>query len=163
MCLKGNHENRTVGLIFRIQSKSADPSNPEIQTIPDLFNSYIPDGLALSPNRVVRSSIYAQTGNQAEIQTPTHWNVIGWQPAACVIAQQYSFATFLPLSFHSRTENFKLRLRTLIVPVFIVFDVARVCNCLTWSCITLNVHLYLYNLQWRLFVRLRADIAYTTI
>jgi hypothetical protein len=79
MCLTENHENRTVGLIFRIQSKSADPSNPEIQTIPDVDNSYIPDGLALSPDRVVWSSIYeyAQTGSQAEIQTPTHWNVIG--------------------------------------------------------------------------------------
>jgi hypothetical protein len=53
MCLKENHENRTVGLNFRIQSKSTDPSNPEIQTIPDLCDSYIPDGLALNPNRVV--------------------------------------------------------------------------------------------------------------
>jgi len=79
MCLKENHENRTVGLNFRIQGKSADPSNPEIQTIPDLLNSYTPDGLALSPNRVVRLSIrvYAQTGSQAEILTPKHWNVIG--------------------------------------------------------------------------------------
>jgi hypothetical protein len=27
-------------------------------------------------------------------------------PAACVIAQQYSFATFVSLCFHSRNENF---------------------------------------------------------
>jgi hypothetical protein len=101
MCLKQNHENRTVGLNFRLQNKSAGPSNPEIQTIPDLCNSYIPDGLALSPNRVAWSSIYAQTRSQAKIQTATHWNVIGLQSAACVIAQQYSFATFVPPSFHS--------------------------------------------------------------
>jgi hypothetical protein len=42
------------------------------------------------------------------IQTPTQWNLIGLQhdrPTACVIAQQYSPATFLSLRFDSTKKH----------------------------------------------------------
>jgi hypothetical protein len=48
--------------------------------------------------------MYVQ-GSPVEIQTSTHWSLIGRSmtaPHACVIAQQYSSTTFVSLRFHSR-------------------------------------------------------------
>jgi hypothetical protein len=54
--------------------------------------------------------MYVQ-GSLVEIQTPTHWNLIGRsmnRPASCVVCQQYSSTTFIFISlrFHSRKEKF---------------------------------------------------------
>jgi hypothetical protein len=43
--------------------------------------------------------------------------MIGRSPAACVVAQQYSSATFASLRFLSRKEKFGTRFKT-IVPSF---------------------------------------------
>jgi hypothetical protein len=47
-------------------------------------------------------------GSPAEIQTPTHWKLIGHSMTAPppVIAQHYSSYTFVSLRFHSRKEQF---------------------------------------------------------
>jgi len=54
--------------------------------------------------------IYVQ-GTPAEIQTSKHRNPIDRRkhPAACVIAQQCSSATFVSLRFHSNKEKFGTR------------------------------------------------------
>jgi hypothetical protein len=63
-------------------------------------------------------------GDAVEIQTPTHWNLIGSSmtaPAACVIAQQYSSATFILLVFHSRKEKFGALFSKVIISIFFTF------------------------------------------
>jgi len=58
----------------------------------------------------IYSQIYVQ-GTPAEIQAPKHRNPIyrRKRPAACVIAQQCSSATFVSLRFHSSKEKFGAR------------------------------------------------------
>jgi len=49
------------------------------------------------------------------IQTPAHWNLIGPQyecATVCVMAQQYSSATFVSLRVHFRQEKILLALQT---------------------------------------------------
>jgi hypothetical protein len=53
-------------------------------------------------------------GSPIEIQTPGHWHLTG-RPDTCVIAQQYSSATFVSLHFHSRKEEFGARFKRDIV------------------------------------------------
>ena len=58
--------------------RSASTSEYKARALIHRIQKYRPsDGLALSPDRILWSSIYAQIGSQAEIQTPTHWNLIG--------------------------------------------------------------------------------------
>jgi hypothetical protein len=42
-----------------------------------------------------------------------------YRPAACVIAQQYSSATFFSLRIHSHNENFGALLKTAFISLFI--------------------------------------------
>jgi hypothetical protein len=60
--------------------------------------------------------------NSVKIQTPTHWYQDQPQhdcPAACVIAQHYSSATFISLRRHSRKENFVTRFKNVISIMFL--------------------------------------------
>jgi hypothetical protein len=45
------------------------------------------------------------------------------RPAACVIAQQYSFATFVSMCFHSRKEKFGARFKLYFI--FNIFKIAQ--------------------------------------
>ena len=42
------------------------------------------------------------------------------RPAACVIAQQYSSATFYSLRFHSHKENFGIRCKNVINSIYLL-------------------------------------------
>jgi hypothetical protein len=65
-------------------------------------------------------------GSPAEIQIRTSWCLIGRSLTTppCVIAQQYSSATFVSLRFHSRYQKFGALLKSVGIPF--VF-----CNCLS--------------------------------
>jgi hypothetical protein len=47
------------------------------------------------------------------------------RPVACVIAQQYSFATFVSLRFHSRTVEFGAHFKN-VVSILLLFKKFRV-------------------------------------
>ena len=75
--------------------------------------------------------IYVQ-GRPVEIHARTHRNLIGRSmtaPAACVIAQQYSFATFVSLRFHSshyHKEKFGASFKNAATSVFLLVLKLRV-------------------------------------
>jgi hypothetical protein len=62
--------------------------------------------------------------NPTEIETPAHRNLFGRKqdcPAACVIAQQYSSATFVSLLFHPIMETFVTHSRHVIFDLLNIF------------------------------------------
>jgi hypothetical protein len=57
----------------------------------------------------VDNHTYNTQRNPAEIQTPTHWYLIGRSmtaPPPCVIAQQYFPSTLVSMRFNFLKENF---------------------------------------------------------
>jgi Na+(H+)/acetate symporter ActP len=55
---------------------------------------------------------------------PTHWNLIARSmnaPSVCVIAQQYTSATFISLRFHSRKVKFGARFKNITISNFYFF------------------------------------------
>jgi hypothetical protein len=59
-------------------------------------------------------------GIHFDIQTPTHWRMIGRSITAPppVIAQQYSSTTFIALSFHSSKEKLGACVKNIIISEF---------------------------------------------
>ena len=65
------------------------------------------------------------------ILNPNTKHIESDRPAACVIAQQYSSATFVPLLFHSTKEN-PGALKNIITSIFLTFCKFRLfCHCAT--------------------------------
>jgi len=61
-------------------------------------------------------------GSPAESQSPVHWEMIGRSPrptpAAFVIAQQYSYATFVSQRFHCRKQMVGAVFKNVTISVF---------------------------------------------
>jgi hypothetical protein len=92
------------------------------QTFPDLRNCYIPENPAqiefcASRYRIYQwSTVYVylctrQSSRNPNYSTPETDRPQYNRPATCVIAQQYSCATFISLHFHYRKEKFVRRFK----------------------------------------------------
>jgi hypothetical protein len=59
--------------------------------------------------------MYVYGRESVEIQTPKHCNLIADRSGACVIAQQYSSACCVSLSFHFHKEKFDVFLKNVVL------------------------------------------------
>lgn len=81
--------------------------------------------------------VYTQL-SQVEIETPTHWNLIGRSVTTLLpgtVAQQYSSTTFVLLWFHSCKEklgtHFKNIILSFLISLFYFLSIMKFCK--SWS------------------------------
>jgi len=91
------------------------------QTFPSLHSSYVPKDMVKGGIEYSCGQLYMYfQGSPDEIQTPIALEPDRpqhYHPAACVIAQQYSSATFVSLHFHSSKEKFGRLLKNVTISV----------------------------------------------
>ena len=120
ICLTSSAVRIYKGILFTFQ----------VQTLPDLRNSYVPKRLAQVEFCARRNWVCIWSNTCAYI-TKSSWNPNtntlepDWpqhdRPAGCVIAQQYSSSTCVSRSFHSRKEKFGARLTNLVIYIYTYF------------------------------------------
>jgi hypothetical protein len=103
-----------------------------VQSLRDLRSSYVPEDpvqveFCARQNWVCIHIVSCVCRSPGEVLTQTHWSLIDRRydrPAACVIAQQYSFAIFSSLHCHSRKEKSSALFKNFFIQVFLYFKMS---------------------------------------
>jgi len=102
----------------------------EVQTLSDLSNGYVPGGMAHITFCEIWNWVYIWS-NMFVCRRESSWNPNFWTqdpdwpqhdcPASCVVAQQYSSATFVSLHFHSHKQKFSLHFKMVLFQIKFLF------------------------------------------